>query len=427
VLRLADRLRRGGDPAYGWAIVATFGITETVSYGVLTYAFAVLLVPMQHATGWPAAAITGAYSLALLVSGLAGLRVGRLLDHRSPRLLMTAGSALAAVLVLTWSRASSLFELYLVFAGLGVAMALVLYEPAFIVVTTWFHVGQRAALTTLTLIAAWASFIFSPLTERLVADYGWRDATAILALVLAVITVPLHALVLRPAPRRNESATAPEGPTRRAVSRRGAFWLIVASFAFSSFVSVATVVHLVALLIAGGITPAFAAFAAGLMGLAQIPGRVLFAVVGRGLDPAALATAVFGLGSAALLLLAVTHARWAVIAFVVCFGMSNGMMTLLKATLVADLYGRRSYGAIAGLIGSFTIAAEAAAPFAAALIALAPGGYTTMLVVLAAAAATAALVARRGVQLELAPRALPQTVDDGQPDRTRQHPYAAGS
>lgn len=164
--------------------------------------------------------------------------------------------------------------------------------------------------------------------------------------------------------------------------------------------------HLVALLIAGGITPAFAAFAAGLMGLAQIPGRILFALVGRRLDPATLAGAVFGLGAAALMLLALTHARWAVTVFVVCFGMSNGMTTLLKATLVADLYGRRSYGAMTGLIGSFSIAAEAAAPFAAALIALAPGGYTTMLAVLAAAAAAAAVIARHAVQLKRSTRTL---------------------
>jgi MFS family permease len=413
VLRLADRLEHDPDPGYGWVIVAALGITETVSYGVLAYAFAVLLVPMQEATGWSAAAITGAYSLALLVSGLAGLRVGRLLDQRSPRLLMTAGSALSALLVVAWSRVSSLLELYVVFAGLGIAMALVLYEPAFVVITKWFHLRQRTALTALTLIAACSSFIFSPLTEQLVSAYGWREAVALLALVLAVITVPLHALVLRPAPPRDEPRAAAEAPTRRSVTRSGAFWLIVGAFALSSFVSVAAVVHLVALLIAGGISPAFAAFAAGLMGLAQIPGRILFALVARLLNPAAVASGVFGLGAAALTLLSLTQTRWTVIAFVLSFGMSNGMATLLKATVVADLYGRASYGAIAGLVGSFTIAAEAAAPFAAALIAFALGGYTTLLVVLAAAAGAAAVIGGRGV--ELAPRAMTPIVDEIQP------------
>ena len=400
-MHLAERLERGDDPGYGWVIVAALGITETVSYGVLTYAFSVLLVPMQKATGWSPAALTGAYSLALLISGFVALRVGRLLDHHSPRLLMASGSTLAALLVLAWSQAASILELYLVFAGPGVAMALVLYEPAFVVITKWFRRRRHAALTTLTLIAAVSSFIFSPLTERLVSAYGWRDAVAILALILAAVTVPLHALVLRPSPRATApTATAPMPPTRSNVIRRRAFLLIVASFALSSFVTVAIAVHLVRLLAGGGTSAAFAAFAAGLMGLSQIPGRIVFALAGRWLAPAALAAAVFALGAAALGFLAFERSSWAVLLFVLAFGMSNGMATLLRATLIADLYGHESYGAISGVVSVFILTSRAAAPVGAALIALAPGGYTTLLAILSASVATAALAAGRGTELE---------------------------
>ena len=52
---------------YGWVIVATLALTETVSWGILFYAFSVFLVPMRGALGWSEAALTGAYSLALLV------------------------------------------------------------------------------------------------------------------------------------------------------------------------------------------------------------------------------------------------------------------------------------------------------------------------------------------------------------------------
>jgi MFS family permease len=348
-----------------------FGVTETVSYGVLTYAFAVLLVPIQEETGWSAAAITGAYSAALLVSGLVGLQVGRVLDRRSPRLLMTAGSVLAAALMLAWSRVGTLLELYLVFAGLGVAMALVLYEPAFVVVTKWFRLRRNAALTTLTLIAAVSSFIFSPLTERLVAAHGWRDAVAVLAAVLAATTIPLHAIVLRPAPLRDGPIRTVSEPGRAAVVRRGGFWLITAAFALSSFVSVAVAVHLVKLLVDGGTTPAFAAFAAGLMGLSQIPGRVVFALAASRLGPAATASSVFAFGAVALVSLTVDQSRWAVLAFVGGYGMSNGMTTLLRATVIADLYGQASFGAISGVVSAVTLAVRAAAPFVAALIALA--------------------------------------------------------
>lgn len=171
---IPEPARRGGpdDPAYGWLIVGALGVTETVSYGVLIYAFGVLLVPMERDLGWAPVALTGAYSLALLTSGLAIPAGGRWLDRGSPRLLMTTGSVLAALLVLAWSRVSTLPELYLVFAGLGLTMALVLYEPAFIVVTKWCQRRRNAALTSLTMIAGLASFIFSPLTERLVGADG---------------------------------------------------------------------------------------------------------------------------------------------------------------------------------------------------------------------------------------------------------------
>ena len=406
---------RGDDPGYGWAIVAVLGVTEAISYGVLSYAFSVLLLPMQRDLGWSQVALTGAYSLAILVSGLASIPVGRLLDRISPRLPMTAGSVLAALLVLAWSRVSTLPQLYLVFATLGVAMALVLYGPAFIVITKWFRFRRNAALTALTMIAAFSSFIFSPLTNGLVAAFGWRGAVVVLALILAVGTVPLHALALRPAPHqkdpsRPEAATprTPRAAPRaephaqpraepRADGDRGSFWMIVVGFTLSSFTTTAIAVLLVPILIGAGSSAAVAALAAGLMGLSQIPGRLLFALAGRRLSVQARTRAVFVLAAVAMSLLIGGRSGWVVFVFVVCLGMSSGMLTLLRATLPGDLYGRANYGAVSGLVNAFTLAACATAPLGAALIALAPGGYTTLLLVLTSATCLAAFTAARGV------------------------------
>jgi len=55
---------------YGWAITGTLALTETVSWGVLYYAFGIFLVPMQEELDWSRTALTGAYSVGLLVSAL---------------------------------------------------------------------------------------------------------------------------------------------------------------------------------------------------------------------------------------------------------------------------------------------------------------------------------------------------------------------
>jgi MFS family permease len=214
-----------------WPLVAVLAITETVSWGVLYYALPVLLVPMQEELGWSTAELAGGLSLALVVSALAGIPVGRWLDQRPPRSLMLAGSVLGAGLVAAWSQVESLLAFYLVWAGIGVAMAMVLYQAAFTVLSKWFATRRRDALTALTLVAATASLIFSPLTNQLAEQLGWRHAVLALALVLGLVTVPLHAVL----PHRSPPPTTPEHASGRHFGGRAAlrsadFWLLTGAF-----------------------------------------------------------------------------------------------------------------------------------------------------------------------------------------------------
>jgi MFS family permease len=133
---------------YGWAIVVTLAITETISWGILYYTFAVLMPAMEAELGWSRVALTGAFSLALLCSGIAAPLVGRWLERHGAHLLMTCGSSVAAMLVFAWAAVDNLVAFYLIWAGIGVTMAAVLHEPAFVVVTAWF-VRQRARALSL--------------------------------------------------------------------------------------------------------------------------------------------------------------------------------------------------------------------------------------------------------------------------------------
>jgi predicted MFS family arabinose efflux permease len=383
-----------------WAIVAALSVTETVSWGILYYAFAVFLVPMQRELGFSTAQLTGAFSVALLVSGIAGIAVGRHFDRHGPRAPMTLGSIAAAGLVLAWSQVDGLVAFYAVWIAIGLVMAAVLYEPAFTVLAKHFHDAgeRRRAMTAMTLVAALASFIFMPLAQALIEAHGWRDALVVLAVVLAVVTVPLHAVVLRPAPAAKHARIgAPQSVGARDALRTTPFWLLTGAFVLASITSVAVAVHAIPFLIERGHTPAFAAFAVGLIGISQIPGRVLFAPVAARLPRPAAMAGVFALVAVGVALIVSVRATGAVIVGLVVLGMGNGMGTLARATAIADRYGAGSYGTIAAVTASMTTAARAAAPVAAALYA-ALIGYAGLLWTLAALAATAALLAWRAEQ-----------------------------
>src|SRR6266699_2343615 len=194
------RSKTGGGFYYGWVMLITVSFTEMTSWGILYYAFTVFLKPMQASLGWSTAQLTGAFSLALLCSAGAAVPIGRWLDRHGTRFLMTLGSCVASLLVLAWAVVANLTLFYLIWLGIGVAMAAVLYDPAFAMVAHWFRQQRARALTILTFIAGFASVIFVPLAQWLVQVQGWRMALAILALLLATITIPLHVLVLRRRP-----------------------------------------------------------------------------------------------------------------------------------------------------------------------------------------------------------------------------------
>src|SRR5215208_6671068 len=185
---------------YGWVLMVTLGVTETISWGILYYAFAAYLAPMEAELGWSRGDMSGALSLGLLVGGLAAIPVGRWLDRSGPRLVMTIGSIGGSLLVLAWAHVSTLEQLYAVWAGIGLTMAATLYDPAFATATRWFE-GQRVrALTIITLMAGFASTIFIPLANWLVQIQGWRHSLETLAIILAVGTIAPHALLLRRRP-----------------------------------------------------------------------------------------------------------------------------------------------------------------------------------------------------------------------------------
>ena len=165
------------------------------------------------------------------------------------------------------------------------------------------------------------------------------------------------------------------------------------SFFLATVSGIAVVVQGIPFLLEHGYGASFAAFAIGLIGVSQIPGRLLFAVAGPRLPERLRTVAVFVLIAAGIVLVVVgAEVPAAVIAGMVLLGMGNGMATLARATVIADRYGPAAYGTIASVAGAGTMGARAVAPVTAAAWA-ATVGYGAMLMTLAAIAALAALLA----------------------------------
>lgn len=391
---------------HGWRIAWALAVTQTVGFGVLFYAFTVFTLPMETELGLSRTQTSGAFSLALLLSGLAALPVGRLVDAQGARWLMSLGSLAGAGLIVAWSYVSGVVGLYLVQAGIGLVMACVLYDVAFTVIAKWFRRHRLRAMLVVTLVAALASTIFVPLASLLVSELGWRPALRVLAAVVALVTVPLHALVLKDRPERVGQLPDGDGPRadsptlERSVAtgaavRTAGFWWLTAAFMFDRVATVAIAAHSVPLLLERGHPPAVVAAAVGSIGLLQVAGRLLFAPT-AGVLPLRVATAATfaarALGLAALLLLPGAFGLWT---FAALFGFANGATTLARAGLVAERFGPAHFGAISGSMTLVIATVQTAGPLAAGALRVQTGDYKTVLVALLALALAAAAAVLR--------------------------------
>ena len=154
----------------------------------------------------------------------------------------------------------------------GFAMSAVFYAPAFAALTRYFAADAVRALTVLTLVAGLASTVFAPLTAALASHMSWQQTYLVLAVVLAIVTIPAHLIGLRrPWPPIIHSH-AVEAPTLTARSRP--FIALTAAFALAALASYAVIVNLVPLMAQRGISTGAAAVALGLGGAGQVLGRL---------------------------------------------------------------------------------------------------------------------------------------------------------
>lgn len=418
----APGARRRPQVFHGWWIVAVLAVTETVSWGVLYYAFAVFQVPMGADLGLSSAQLTGAFSLAVLLTGVASVPIGRWLDARGPRGLMTVGSAVSVLLVLAWSRVETAAGLYLVFAGIGLARAAVLYDPAFAVIVRWFHRRRATALLAVTVVAGLASTIALPTSNALIEQLGWRDALVTLALALGALTVVPHWVVLRrdpadlglhpdgderPPPRRPPDAVVTR-PTLRATAswaaHEPAFRWYAAAFASQSTAVTIVAVHLVPLLREHGHSAVFAASATGALGALSVSGRLAFTGVGRRVPIGIVAAAMFALqGAGVVVLLSAASSSGAALAFVALFGLGFGIGTVARPALLAQTFGVARYATLAGLMTLVTTLGTMAGPLAAGVTRTATGSYSLVLLTVTALCAVAAASLIRATRLRPSP------------------------
>jgi predicted MFS family arabinose efflux permease len=381
----------------GWPLVAALAFAQLVSWGSIYYSFSLFVVPMESELGWSREWLNGALSAGLLAAGVMAYPVGALIDRGHGRAVMSAGSLLGALMLAGWSRVDSPALFYLLWLGLGVALAGTLYEPVFAVLTRRFPDSYRTRITALTLIGGFASTVFVPLTQLFIASFGWRDALLLLALTNLALALPAHAFLLgedrtgRNAPARAAATRALDRAALHRALRHPVFWALALCFTAYYANFAALTFHIIPLLTERHLAMSTIVAAIAVIGPAQVLGRIALMAFGRRFSAAVAGRIAFIAFPVSVLLLIALPGRAGLFAFAAIYGAANGVITIVRGLAVPELLGREAYGAINGALTLPANVARAAAPFGAALLWTMAGGYGAVLWAVLADAVIAAL------------------------------------
>ena len=363
-------------------LVWTLALISTAGYGAFYYAQPLLGVATEHALGWSRAQTSLAFTLALLTNAVLAPLVGHRLDRFGGRGLLSGGALLGAGALLGMSLTTNYLTFVLCWLLAGVAMTLTFYEAVFTVVGQQFQgVVRIRAMLSVTLIAGLASTIFVPLTTAFLGRGGLASALQGLAGVLLFVAI-LGACVL---PKTPGASMEPPGAVPAPFVPDLMFQRLSLTFTLARIVSVGVGLQLAPLLLSRGESPAVAAGLAGLMGLAALPGRLLFVPLMNRLGVHRLtAGLIFGLGLGPLLL--IIHSTLLAALGIAVFGLANGALTLARSALLMSRYRAEQFGRVNGRLAFPVNLAQALTPYAVGLLFTWTQGYTTSLLLLGGAA-----------------------------------------
>jgi predicted MFS family arabinose efflux permease len=352
-----------------WPAVWILGAGQCVYWGILYYAFSVLLVPMRDELGVSNAVVAGAFSVGLGVSALLATTVGRRLDAGRGTWLLHIGALVGAVLLLAWSTVTTTLALYAVWAGLGACMAAVLYETAFALIARAVNepAARLKALASVTVMGGLASTVFLPLVGAGVAHFGWRMTLRCLAVVWLLTTWWLHRRAL-PALHSADAMPLPAATIQSgAAPDRRLIWRVGTPFVVATFAAMALTTLVIPTLVDRGHPIDAAAWVLAALGIMQLPGRVwLWRRGGVALSAHGLLVMPLALQAVGLLLLGLAPNLPIAFIGVATFGIGAGLHTLSRPWIVPQLFGVAATGRVNGAIARAQGVARAAGPFAVA-------------------------------------------------------------
>ena len=359
---------------YGWVIVGVC-VVSTVFAGATSQLFAsIMVLPITEEMGWSRTQVAGALTIGVVVTAFLGPLLGPLADRYGPRGLMAVGAVIASAGFFGLANLRHLWHFYGSYVvARGVSQAALSGVVTGTAVANWF-VRRRGRAMGLTGSAFnLSNTLLIPLAQLLIQRSGWRTVYTLLGLGSLVLVMFPAALLLRRRPEdvgllpdgaasagpqaAGGGGRAVQGPpevqfTAGEAVRSRAFWLLVAAQFVTVFINGSLTFNMAPHFAAVGIAPAAVAAAVSLFALTSGLSSALWGLLAERFSERILGIVSTLLGAGLVVSLVEGRADLLAVLASGLYGLAARGEGSVLQLIVARYFGRRSYGAITGTLGT---------------------------------------------------------------------------
>ncbi len=387
--------RPKGGLFYGWYVVATVFVVQTVACGLGFYNLSVFLKAFVSDGGLSVSAVSSANAAFFLANGITGLAVGWALDRYDPRILITIGAVASSIALACAGHVKGLTELYFFYILFGAGYAATAVIPGTAIVARWFNRERSKAIAYASTGLSLGGIVFTPISVALIQGLGLEHAAYWLAFFFLIGTVPVTWFFLRARP--SDMGLAPDGDPIVEKSEHGGtmmdgvglaeairsrfFMLFTLSYVFSMMAQVGALAHQFRLVATRTDNDHVAALAVSLMAAGSIGGRLIGGWVLPRMSSRHYLIGVMVLQTVAYAVFSISYASVPLVAVSIIFGMTVGNLQMMLPLMMAEAFGLRAYARILSLAQMIVTCANAFGPMLVGLL-YERGGYSVSFAVL---------------------------------------------
>lgn len=373
----------------GWLVVFAGLILMISVYGIVNNCASLFIKPVTEDLGFSRSEFSLYYTVIALSTMVIALFMGKLAKKFKLKNIMLVGCVLAGIGYIGYSYASSIYVFYLmsIFSGLGLGMTTL--TPLSIIISNWFVEKRGLALGLTFMGSGVGGMIFNPIANYIILNYSWRQSYLVLGIIILVTTIPVVLIFMSEKP--SDKGLLPYGYSNSSENvldnslkgimlgdavKTKIFWIMVVGLILITIIAMGVQMHIASYLTDIGYSPTFAASVISINMGVVILGKILLGYV---FDKVGCEKGVIFVGLQVFLgVLALLFASKypAIIVFIICWGIGNCMGTIVPALITSEIFGKRDYSTIVGVVNAVVLLGAALGSAVTGKLYDMSGGYT---------------------------------------------------